>query len=33
VYFTLMVVGAPEPAEAGARHKASVQPATAGGSI
>jgi heme A synthase len=29
VYFTLMVVGAPEPAEAGARPKPSVQPAAA----
>jgi heme a synthase len=33
VYFTLMVVGAPEPAEAGARRKPSAQPATAGGNI
>jgi heme A synthase len=33
VYFTLLVVGAPAPAEAGARRKTSVQPATAGGSI
>jgi len=33
VYFTLLVVGAPQPAEAAARQKRSVQPATAGGSI
>ena len=29
VYFTLLVVGAPAPAEAGARRKTSVQPVTA----
>ena len=33
VYFTLLAIGAPAPAEAGARRKASVQAATAGGSI
>jgi heme A synthase len=31
VYFTLLVVGAPQPAEAGARRKPSAQPAAAGG--
>jgi heme A synthase len=33
VYFTLLVLGAPQPAEAAARRKASAQPATAGGNI
>jgi heme A synthase len=33
VYFDLLVLGAPQPAEAAARRKASVQPATAGGNI
>jgi heme A synthase len=33
VYFTLLVVGAPQPAEAGARRKPSVQPAAAGGNL
>jgi len=33
VYFTLLVVGAPAPAEAARRSQAPVQPATAGGSI
>jgi heme A synthase len=33
VYFTLLVVGAPQPAQAAARAQAPVQPATAGGSI
>jgi heme A synthase len=31
VYFSLLALGAPQPAEAGARRKASVQPAAAGG--
>jgi heme A synthase len=31
VYFSLLVVGAPEPAEAGARRQAPVRPAAAGG--
>jgi heme A synthase len=33
VYFTLLVAGAPEPAEAAARRKPSARPATAGGNI
>jgi heme A synthase len=33
VYFTLLVVGAPQPAEAAARQRSSIQPATAGGNI
>jgi heme A synthase len=33
VYFTLLVAGAPEPAEAAARQKPSTRPATAGGNI
>jgi heme A synthase len=33
VYFTLLAVGAPAPAEAPGRQKASTRPATAGGSI
>jgi heme A synthase len=32
-YFTMLVVGAPQPAEAGARQRASVRPVTAGGSF
>jgi heme A synthase len=31
IYFSLLVVGAPQPAEAGARRKTGVQPAAAGG--
>jgi heme A synthase len=33
VYFNLLAVGAPEPAEAAGRQQASARPATAGGSI
>ena len=32
-YFTMLVVGAPQPAEAGARHRTSVRPLTAGGEV
>jgi heme A synthase len=33
VYFTLLAVGAPEPAEATSRQKTTARPATAGGNI